>query len=237
MEQEQTKQSILALVADSGIQIRAAHIALWQRIRLLQYKKGVCWALNSSLAEYFGWSKSYVSHLLTDLERVGCISRSIVYAHGTREVEARLIVAFDKPVQSDDEKIAVFAKIAKRTGEAGTRMRLAMNGRKCGLNPSKIWAAVEKFGTERVDQALAQVKASKSGLNPYIIFYGFLKNCWTLGKRASRYVGKVYEYEKKQRPAVLVGHGTIDMSKPMDPALRAMIDEVAAKRKAALATS
>lgn len=237
MEQEQTKQNLLDLVADSGISIRGAHIALWQYIRVLQHKKGVCWALNEHLAAYFGWSKSYISHLLTDLERVGCISRSIVYAQGTREVEARLIVAFDKPVQSDDEKIAVFAKIAKRTGEAGTRMRLAMNGRKCGLNPARIWSAMEKFGTERVDQALAQVKASKSGLNPYIIFYGFLKHAWSLGKRASRYVGKTFEYEKKQRPAVLVGHGAIDMSAPMDPALRAMIDKVAAKRKAVLATS
>ena len=223
-------------VADADIQPRLAHVTLWQRIKLLQHKRGYCWATNEQIAEMLHISASYVSHLITDLVRLGCVARQVMYREDTHEVVGRMLLAFDEPKETMDEAFASLVKIAQMRDEKGQRMRLAMNARQVGLNPNTVWEATLKYGIARVDQAMANIMASSTVKNVYAYFYGFLQQGWQCGKRAQRYVGKAYATKRHAMPAMF--HGAPMQATGRDDQknaeLYAMLDKLNEKRKAHL---
>ena len=168
------------VINNTALNSTAFHV--YRVIRALQKQRGFCWASNEALAKEVKVSKSYLSHLLTALDRAGLIYRNIV-RDDKGEISYRQMVAF-KEAKETAVSQEEFEKLLADKTEQGTK--------NLNIAPLVIMRAVMKYGAEKVDVALAIVKASCSCVNPIKYFFCALKYGWEAGKRAARYIGKVY---------------------------------------------
>ena len=175
-----------------GIRIRAAHEVLYYCIKRLAKKSGFCWAMNEYLATLTGYTKGYVSHLLTDLYRIGWVYRRVEYsANGA--VEARVLVPMDKLCPSVDVMEKLVDALEEKNERDGNMNRLRHNGRMLGINPEEVKTAVYQHGAEYVDGLLSIVYTSNSCRSVRKLFYAGLKKKFAPGPRARRWMGKWFE--------------------------------------------
>lgn len=175
----------------NGQHLNASAMYLANKITLLQKKKGFCWASNKSLASMLDLSPGYISHQLTALERAGKIYRHVEYDERTGEVVSRKLYAF-KTVQDTARTEETIKALEQDMTEDGQKRRLVANGLNLCISPMKVIQAINTFGIDRVDEALAIVKASASARNPVRYFYKALYKSWQAGKRAQSYIGTVF---------------------------------------------
>lgn len=164
---------------------------LAEKIICLQRKKGFCWATNAQLADMMNLSRGYISHELTYLERAGMIYRQVEYDERTGEVVCRKLYAFKHTQETALAKEKV-EEMLKDASEGGQKRRLVANGLNVGIAPPKMIQAIMQFGIEKVDEALAVVKASNGVRNPVKYLYKALYQGWKAGKRAQSYIGTVF---------------------------------------------
>lgn len=174
----------------NNIELNANAFAIHEVVRKFQGKKGFCWATNETLAEKARVSKSYLSHQITRLVRAGLIHRHIEYDEN-RQILYRQLVAFDSAKETAVAEEEVRKLIEDRT-ENGIRNRLISNGKNVGIAPSLMIKAILAFGTKRVEEAIAILKASSSVNNPIRYFFAALNKGFKPGKKASRQMGIVY---------------------------------------------
>lgn len=207
----------------NGIRLTVAHEAAYDTVFKLSRKTGFCWASNSSIAGMLGLSKSYVSHLLTDLERAGWMFRKITLDDQTHEFQYRQLVPLDKLCTPEEalEKVRLMELDHTAKGE---RIRLVANGKKIGIAPLRIMGAIHAFGAKRVDEALSIVRGSHVVNNPVKLFFAALHKGFIPGKRAEKLVGKAYI--TKSVHYKLAPLDPVEVQKddrPVDPAIAAMI--------------
>lgn len=171
-----------------GIRIRAAHETLYYCIKRLAKKNKFCWAMNETLSVLTGYTKGYVSHLITDLFRIGWVYRRVEYS-ASGEVEARVLVPMDRLVPQVDVMEKLVEELEKKNETNGTMNRLRHNGRMLGINPEEVKQAVCNYGVQRIDELLAIIYASNSCKSPRKFFYAGLKKPFLASARAKRWIG------------------------------------------------
>lgn len=174
----------------NNVRLNSNALFIHRLIRALQQKRGFCWASNETLAKQAGVSKGYLAHQLSALDKAGLIYRNIVL-DDRKEFVYRQIVAFSEAKETAIAE-AEFKKLIADKTETGIRNRLIVNGRNLCIAPQLIIKAILKHGAKRVDEALAIVKASHTCISPIKYFFKALKEGWTAGKRASRFIGEVF---------------------------------------------
>lgn len=223
-----------------GIRIRAAHEILYYCIKRLARKNGFCWAMNETLATLTGYTKGYVSHLLTDLFRIGWVYRRVEYgANG--EVTARVLVPMDKLVPNVDVMARLVDELEKKNSRDANMNRLRHNGRVLGINPEEISTAVYQHGAERVDELLAIIYASNSCKSPRKFFYAGLKKVYLASKRAKRSVGTWFAIPKtaNQTKWILrndsIRESVDDVTRPLDSTFLASLSKLGGTAAATVA--
>lgn len=210
----------------NGIRIRTAHEVLYGCIKRLSKKNEFCWAMNETLSALTGYTKGYVSHLVTDLYRIGWVYRRIEYAPNG-EIEARVLVPLDKLVPKVDVMEKIVEALEAKNESDGTMNRLRHNGRMLGINPEEIKSAVYRYGAERIDELLAIINASASCKSPRKFFYAGLKDKpFTPSARAKHWVGKWFT-PKPVNPTrkwkMRVKDAVEEATRPIDPSFLASL--------------
>lgn len=177
-----------------GIRLRNAHEIVYGVIARLSKRSsvknaGFCWASNGYIAMMTGYTKSYVSHIITDLSRVGWVYRRIEYAP-TGEIEVRALVPMDKLTPNTELMERRVREMEKECEQKGDINRLRHNGMMLGINPDEISKAVYQYGNERIDDLLAIIYASNSCKSARKFFYAGLQKVYVPSRRASRWIGK-----------------------------------------------
>lgn len=176
----------------NGIIINSSHIRVHELIRRWSKNGGFCWANNTTIAEKLSLSRSYVSHLITDLNRAGLVGRKLTFSD-RREFEMRQLMSFDeKDVLTVEQADARVEERAEKNEKRAEKNRLMHNARLVNIAPSRVAEAIAKFGAEKVDEALSIVRASNSVANPYAYFCAALKKGWKAGTRAAKLMKKEF---------------------------------------------
>lgn len=206
----------------NGVRLTSSHIAMYETIFNYSCKTQFCWASNSTLADEIFISKSYASHLISDLVRIGWVYRKITLDEKTKEFHSRQLVPLGKLCQPEEaiRKVKLMEQDHTKKGE---RMRLIANGKKVGIAPLRLMGALHRFGAEKVDRALAIVRASNVVNDPIGLFFGALNGDYTPGKRAKRLMGKAYITKQKHIDLVPVASIEREDSKPKDAAIVEMV--------------
>lgn len=209
----------------NGERLTAAHMAMYDLIFKLSRKTQFCWASNVVLAKELGISKSYASHLITALVRVGWVYRKITLDDGTKEFQYRQLVPLKKLCQPEEAIKQVKLMELDHT-KKGERMRLVANGKKIGIAPLRIMAALHRFGAEKVDKALAIVRASNVVNDPVRFFFAALHGSYEPSKRAQRLRGKAYV--TKQQTFTLAPVTALEKSddRPRDKSIEDMVSKM-----------
>lgn len=174
----------------NGIKVTSSHRLVHDLVMRWSKNGGFCWATNQSISEKLKLSKSYVSHIITDLHRAGLIGRKITFTN-RNEFQCRQLVAFKEAATVEEADAKVEEREAKNK-EKAIRKRLTANGRRVGIAPFTVLQAIAHYGSEAVDRALAILRASNTVCNPYAYFAKALSSAWQAGKRASKYVGQTF---------------------------------------------
>lgn len=174
----------------NGIRINSSHIRVRDLIKKWSHTAGFCWASNVTIAEKLKLSKSYVSHIITDLNRAGMIGRKICFSQ-EKTFESRRLMAFKEVVTMEVANKKVDEKIKDNIEKAEQR-RLVENGKRVGIAPAGVMRAIKQFGRDKVDEALAIVRASNSVTSPYAYFCSALKKGWKAGKKATKLMQKEF---------------------------------------------
>lgn len=219
-----------------GIRIRAAHETLYYCIKRLSKKNEFCWAMNETLSILTGYTKGYVSHLVTDLHRIGWVYRRIEYAP-SGEVESRVLVPMDKLVPKVDVMEKLVEALEAKNEKNGTMNRLRHNGRMLGINPEEIKSAVYRYGAEYIDELLAIIYASNSCKSPRKFFYAGLRDRFTASTRARRWIGKWFAPKQAEQTKWILPKDTIkasveDVTRPMDASFLASLARMGGKAAA-----
>ena len=223
-----------------GIRIRTAHEVLYYCIKRLAKKNKFCWAMNETLAKLTGYSKGYISHLITDLYRVGWLYRRVEYSP-SGEVEARVLVPMDRACPSVDVMEKLVDELEKKHETDGTMNRLRHNGRLLGINPEEVKQAVCNYGADRIDELLAIIYTSNSCKSPRKFFYAGLKKIFLPSGRARRWVGKWFEVPKmaNQTKWVLrndsIRESVDDVTRPLDSTFLASLSKLGGTAAATVA--
>lgn len=213
-----------------GIRIRAAHETLYYCIKRLSKKNSFCWAMNETLSVLTGYTKGYVSHLVTDLHRIGWVYRRVEYAP-SGEVEARVLVPMDKLIPQVDVMEKLVEALEAKNEKNGTMNRLRHNGRMLGINPEEIKSAVYRYGAERIDELLAIIYASNSCKSPRKFFYAGLRDMFTAGTRAKRWIGKWFAPKQAEQTKWILPKSTIkdsveEVTRPIDSSFLASLSRL-----------
>lgn len=206
----------------NGIRLTVAHEAAYDTVFKLSRKTGFCWASNSSIAGMLGLSKSYVSHLLTDLERAGWMFRKITLDEQTHEFQYRQLVPLDKLCTPEEavEKVRLMELDHTSKGE---RARLVANGKKLGISPLRIMGAIHAFGAKRVDEAMSIVRQSHVVNNPVKLLFAALHKGFIPGKRAERLIGTAYITKSVHYRLAPLDPVQTQKEGPADPSIAAMV--------------
>lgn len=206
----------------NGVRLTSSHIAMYETIFNYSRKTQFCWASNSTLADEIFISKSYASHLISDLVRIGWVYRKITLDEQTKEFHSRQLVPLGKLCQSEEaiEKVKLMELDHTKQGE---RMRLMANGKKVGIAPLRLMGAIHRFGVEKVDAALAIVRASNVVNDPIGLFFGALNGDYTPGKRAKRLMGKAYITKQKHFTLAPVSSIEKEDNMPKDSSIVEMV--------------
>lgn len=215
-----------------AIKITAAHELTFEKIRLLAKKTGFAWANNATISRITGFSKSYVSHLLTDLVRIGWMYRRIELDEN-KAFEARMLVPLDR-LCPDKEKIdARIKEMEQQKDEEGVKNRLCHNGSVLGITPQEIRNAIHRFGADRIEELLCIIKASNTCKHPRKFFYAGLKKIFIAGKRAASLKGKAFitETPSPAKAQEVLGKYTLteaieNATAPVDSAIAAMVGKM-----------
>lgn len=186
---------MVEVINNTPLNSTAFHV--YRVIRALQKQRGFCWISNEALAKEVRISKSYLSHLLTALDRAGLIYRNIV-RDDKGEISYRQMVAFKEAKETAVSQEEFDKLVADRT-EQGFRNRLIANGKNINIAPTVILKAIMQYGAEKVDVALGITKASCSCVNPVKYFFAALKHGWKAGKRAAGYIGQVFRDARRRK--------------------------------------
>lgn len=229
-----------------GIHLRNAHEIVYGVIARLSKRSsvknaGFCWASNGYIAMMTGYTKSYVSHIITDLDRVGWVYRRIEYAPNG-EVEVRALVPLDKLTPNTELAERRVREMEKECEQKGDINRLRHNGMMLGINPDEISKAVYQYGNERVDELLAIIYTSNSCKSARKFFYAGLQRVFLAGRRARRWVGKwfVRPTQGNQGKAVLGAADSIkatvaEINRPLDSTFLASLSRMGGKAAATAA--
>lgn len=223
-----------------GIRIRAAHETLYYCIKRLSKKNEFCWAMNESLATLTGYTKGYISHLVTDLHRIGWVYRRVEYAP-SGEVESRVLVPMDRLVPQVDVMEKLVDELEKKHDRDANMNRLRHNGRILGLNPEEIKRAVCNYGADRVDELLAIIYASNSCKSPRKFFYAGLQKVFLASARAKRWVGKWFATPKQanQTKWILkndnIAESIEEVTRPLDSSFLASLSRMGGHAAATVA--
>lgn len=205
-----------------GIRIAGGHEIVFQQIKLLAKKNGFCWATNETIAKITGYSADYVSHIITDLYRIGWLYRRVELDRNNAFV-ARVLVPMDK-LYTPDEMEAKISELEAKKDTDGIRNRLCKNGEILGISPVEIRRAIYQYGAERIEELLCIIYASNTCKSPRRFFYAGLKKAFIIGERAKKWIGKVFVFEKPSfsNEKRVLGNRTIaaaieEVSQPMNP--------------------
>lgn len=236
------KQSNISLrgTVIHGIRIRTAHEVLYYCIKRLAKKNKFCWAMNETLAKLTGYSKGYISHLITDLYRVGWLYRRVEYSP-SGEVEARVLVPMDRACPSVDVMERLVDELEKKNEKDANMNRLRHNGRLLGINPEEIKHAVCNYGALRIDELLAIIYTSNSCKSPRKFFYAGLKRVFLTSARAKKWVGKWFDAPKmaNQTKWILrndsIKESIEDVTRPLDSGFLASLSRMGGHAAATVA--
>lgn len=205
-----------------GIRISGGHEIVFQKIKMLAKRNGFCWASNETIAALTGYSADYVSHIITDLNRIGWLYRRVELDNKNAFV-ARCLVPLDK-LCTPEEMEAKIAELEAKKDDDGIRNRLCKNGEILGISPVEIRRAIYRHGVQRVEELLCIIYASNTCKSPRGFFFDGLRKAYIIGKRAKKWLGKVFIYEKPafSNEKAVLGNRTIseaieEVSQPMNP--------------------
>ena len=140
-----------------GIRIAGGHEIVFNKIKLLAKRNGFCWASNETIAALTGYSADYVSHIITDLYRIGWLYRRVELDRNNAFV-ARVLVPMDR-LYTPDEMEAKISELEAKKDMDGIRNRLCKNGEILGISPVEIRRAIYQYGAERIEELLCIIYA------------------------------------------------------------------------------
>lgn len=215
-----------------AIKITAAHELTFEKIRLLAKKTGFAWANNQTISRITGFSKSYVSHIITDLVRIGWLYRRIELDE-RKAFSARMLVPLDKLYTDKSKMDAKIKEMEQQKDEEGVKNRLCHNGSALGITPQEVRNAIHRFGVERIEELLCIIKASNTCKSPRRFFYAGLKKIFVAGKRAKGLKGKAFitETPSPAKAQEVLGKYTLtevieNATAPVDSAIADMVGKM-----------